>query len=350
MLDFPANQESEKRVAGEDPSFGNNFYRETQTIFNPSATDPQYFNTWKSIASSQPTTDWVANQTPIFVDSTLPNVSCGEISVSNCSSANYQNALQELVTSSNANRSFGLELVSLRQKNAEEITSHGNYYDQWSGALDYAAAAKNTDHRNIRIVANDNSDKQALSLSLSSVPSPKVHTTQIADRNSTPTDVDPHYSRDVCTTTGIQESITWNPNSSTVSRNLVNARQGMTGTQALSVRNPGPLGPFTGYATILRNSRFLRPAEQLLDELCCVARPKNVDIHEVSDKILEDVRVSGSNVESNLSGSSFAFDGSSDMGREVGGVSFSTDSYQHGNLQKKAKLMYMQDEVGKLIF
>lgn len=29
-----------------------------------------------------------------------------------------------------------------------------------------------------------------------------------------------------------------------------------------------PLGPFTGYATVLRGSRFLRPAQQLLEEFC----------------------------------------------------------------------------------
>lgn len=31
---------------------------------------------------------------------------------------------------------------------------------------------------------------------------------------------------------------------------------------------PVPAGPFTGYATILQGSRFLRPAQQLLEEVC----------------------------------------------------------------------------------
>ena len=30
------------------------------------------------------------------------------------------------------------------------------------------------------------------------------------------------------------------------------------------------MGPFTGYASILKGSRFLRPAQQLLEELCDV--------------------------------------------------------------------------------
>ncbi|KAI3474145.1 hypothetical protein Pfo_028933 [Paulownia fortunei] len=32
-----------------------------------------------------------------------------------------------------------------------------------------------------------------------------------------------------------------------------------------------PLGPFTGYASVLKGSRFLKPAQQLLEELCDVA-------------------------------------------------------------------------------
>jgi hypothetical protein len=30
----------------------------------------------------------------------------------------------------------------------------------------------------------------------------------------------------------------------------------------------GPIGPFTGYAAVLKGSRFLRPAQQMLDEIC----------------------------------------------------------------------------------
>ncbi|KAI4354577.1 hypothetical protein L6164_003427 [Bauhinia variegata] len=33
-------------------------------------------------------------------------------------------------------------------------------------------------------------------------------------------------------------------------------------------RTPVPMGPFTGYASILKGSRFLKPAQQLLEELC----------------------------------------------------------------------------------
>ncbi|KAJ8747093.1 hypothetical protein K2173_008892 [Erythroxylum novogranatense] len=46
-----------------------------------------------------------------------------------------------------------------------------------------------------------------------------------------------------------------------------------TGSSSNDVsRSSVPLGPFTGYASILKGSRFLRPAQQLLEELCDVGR------------------------------------------------------------------------------
>lgn len=38
----------------------------------------------------------------------------------------------------------------------------------------------------------------------------------------------------------------------------------------VSRRSSVPLGPFTGYASILKGSRFLKPAQQLLEEICVV--------------------------------------------------------------------------------
>ncbi|KAG8376958.1 hypothetical protein BUALT_Bualt09G0118200 [Buddleja alternifolia] len=38
-----------------------------------------------------------------------------------------------------------------------------------------------------------------------------------------------------------------------------------------------PLGPFTGYASVLKGSRFLKPAQQLLEELCDVGRGMYAD-------------------------------------------------------------------------
>ncbi|KAK4749503.1 hypothetical protein SAY87_026952 [Trapa incisa] len=46
---------------------------------------------------------------------------------------------------------------------------------------------------------------------------------------------------------------------------------GMLASNEIS-RSSVPLGPFTGYSSILKGSRFLRPAQQLLEELCDVGR------------------------------------------------------------------------------
>ncbi|XP_027350777.1 BEL1-like homeodomain protein 9 [Abrus precatorius] len=45
---------------------------------------------------------------------------------------------------------------------------------------------------------------------------------------------------------------------------------GLVGGNSEVSRNSVPLGPFTGYASILKESRFLKPAQQLLGELCDV--------------------------------------------------------------------------------
>ncbi|PIN18135.1 Transcription factor MEIS1 [Handroanthus impetiginosus] len=375
MLNFSTNsqglmmhQEPGKRVGEASIE---NFSRTIQTTL--ASSDPPYFTTWKSIGSQSSSDNWVANQSPVFVGgglsgsslkvmnstpmSTLDvkpyNLGYQELHSSEISNPHCQKqygdmncssyAIQELVTSSNV-PPFGLELA---QKSSEE-TSHGPWVDggsellllpayadqlgvkgpsdlitrpaegcHWSGELDYLAA-KNSDHRDLRTVANDNSNTQTLSLSLSSVPSPKVHATQIAERD---------------------------PN---LGKTLGNA------SQSLTHRGPGPLGPFTGYATILRSSKFLRPAQQLLEEHCFVARPRNI---EISDKILDEVRVSSAAVSNaepavramagDSSGSSFAFHGSNEKGREAVGTSCSMDPYRPENLQRKAKLLYMQDEVCK---
>ncbi|TKY65960.1 BEL homeodomain protein 9 [Spatholobus suberectus] len=45
---------------------------------------------------------------------------------------------------------------------------------------------------------------------------------------------------------------------------------GLVGGNCEVSRSSVPLGPFTGYASILKGSRFLKPAQQLLEELCDV--------------------------------------------------------------------------------
>ncbi|XP_041994705.1 BEL1-like homeodomain protein 8 isoform X2 [Salvia splendens] len=295
------------------------------------ATDAQYFSTWKTIGGSQ---DWVANHSSIY-NSTNP------ISALNVK-PNYQGYDQELhpsLANSDINGASSIyqnialqdiELASLRHKSSVE-TGHGspwvvggNSSSQWCGELDFSR-----------------SNAQALSLSLSSFPPPKVHETQIAERGLLQT-------RGVCGSSNDQDLRTWKPEMllPPINQNVSSGSRA-PGAQGLTHRNPGPLGPFTGYATILRSSRFLRPAQQMLEELCCIAGPKDDEICDVSDEILDEARVSSEGATNNNEHSmgAFVFDGSSGKSQEAGGTSCSLDAHRPENHQRKAKLLFMKDEL-----
>ncbi|XP_062082129.1 BEL1-like homeodomain protein 1 [Humulus lupulus] len=134
-------------------------------------------------------------------------------------------------------------------------------------------------------------------------------------------------------------------------------------------RSSGPLGPFTGYATILKSSRFLRPAQQLLDDFCG-SKEINVKITcDISERIsggggvsasVSVAALSGSGsgsvdvIEtevlgkgSNSSASSSTFYGSNEISGDCGGGSISLESSRPEHQQKKAKLLYMHEEVGR---
>lgn len=51
----------------------------------------------------------------------------------------------------------------------------------------------------------------------------------------------------------------------------------------LSTTSSVPLGPFTGYALILKGSRFLKPAQQLLEELCDFGGGRNYYAENITD-------------------------------------------------------------------
>ncbi|CAE6085442.1 unnamed protein product [Arabidopsis arenosa] len=91
----------------------------------------------------------------------------------------------------------------------------------------------------------------------------------------------------------------------------------------IASRSSGPLGPFTGYASILKGSRFLKPAQMLLDEFCNVGR----GIY--TDKVIDD------------DDSSLLFDPTVE---NLCGVS---DGGGGDNGKKKSKLISMLDEVYK---
>lgn len=88
-------------------------------------------------------------------------------------------------------------------------------------------------------------------------------------------------------------------------------------------RSSGPLGPFTGYASILKGSKFLKPAQMLLDDFCSVSRA--VYTEQIVDDEDDD--------------SSLLFDPTID---NLCGVS---DAGVGENGKKKSKLISMLDEV-----
>ncbi|KAK9168739.1 hypothetical protein Syun_000879 [Stephania yunnanensis] len=125
-------------------------------------------------------------------------------------------------------------------------------------------------------------------------------------------------------------------------------------------RSMGPLGPFTGYATILKNSKYMRAAQQLLDEFCRVAGPRGgVQTCETSG--MDDSRevsissdpINGEGEIGVIGGTSGVVSSSSlNSTCEAGGGgegqlgTRSCQSYHQPEFQqRKAKLLYMQEEV-----
>ncbi|CAI9778424.1 unnamed protein product [Fraxinus pennsylvanica] len=239
-------------------------------------------------------------------------------------------------------------------KSSSDLTSKpANVCHQWSSELDYSAN-KNA-NGDSGIVANDNSNTQGLSLSLSSAPSRKVHGAQFFDR-------DPSHSlnsRNI-NLSAVPDSMTLNSEYLSSNQNLLIPSNGLGVPSQDIVRkssfaqcNLGPLGPFTGYATILRSSKFLKPAQQLFDEFSTYASPKLSEMPGVSN-LFGEVRVSGDvsgsepvveGTTGDLCGSSFTFYRSNERAYEPGGENSSTNSCWPEYLQRKAKLLNMQDEV-----
>ncbi|XP_047310104.1 BEL1-like homeodomain protein 8 [Impatiens glandulifera] len=116
----------------------------------------------------------------------------------------------------------------------------------------------------------------------------------------------------------------------------------------------GPLGPFTGYATILRSSKFLKPAQVLLDEICNSIGQKSVqkcNVSEIAKSPVRDINrdeymiefqkgaVDNDVLQTTFYGSNDQISGEGGL---RGGLNENCSPEFH---QKKAKLMFMLDEV-----
>lgn len=246
--------------------------------------------------------------------------------VTSATNSNANNNSRETGRVSNWSNPAGNELVLL-----PAFADHVN-------AMDYS-------ENKVTGVAGDNSNTQVLSLSLSSVPSSKQHLgggTQASEK--LPADY-------MC---GLNVKPRQPPPPLTSSYDTV-----VGNSAAFAQRGSGPLGPFTGYATILKSSKFLRPAQQLMDEFCNILAPKSFNVLQSAspaDKVSARIGVTGTTDHQSVVGgftggdsggsSSTFFSSNEKMVRDAGGLSSSNhESYKPEYLQKKAKLMYMQDEV-----
>lgn len=215
------------------------------------------------------------------------NLSTSNIEFS--SSVLYHDTLQEVVKSATAGNQ-GVDIGSW--------TENGSGFPLLPNCMDQSRQLYNKNCElgsNSRINVPDNSSAQGLALSLS--PVPRTNTMQMEKRNN-----------------------------AIVPENF-----------AIAHRSAVPLGPFTGYATILKSSKFLRPAQQLLDELCDLAAGSSnvIKCSNLSKKVRDGFRVYCDVAAESSSGG--------------GGVGDSTGLNESNvcpeYLQKKAKLIFMQDEV-----
>jgi phage gp45-like len=135
----------------------------------------------------------------------------------------------------------------------------------------------------------------------------------------------------------------------------------VVGTSTHAFRNTGPLGPFTGYATILKSSGFLKPAQELLEEFSIVTGPKLMRTFEMFERISgdqvsapaladtvntvdEEGGTNGNDI-SGISSSTFYSSNKRSGSAGVGGGGSSCGSYGPEYQQMKAKLLFLEEEV-----
>ncbi|KAG7036838.1 BEL1-like homeodomain protein 8, partial [Cucurbita argyrosperma subsp. argyrosperma] len=293
----------------------------------------------------------------------------------------YQNSLQGVTSASIGTQD--MEMTSIVQHNFTEINQTGScegsgnelallpvYRDQpnvlpydstgswtdrtfyncrsWTGEL--GSIARKTGEE-LRTFMSD-SNPQGLSLSLSSNPPSKLPTAQFEESEELQENMtvlkNPQESK-----SGKSESFCRLPNPTSIgNKNHGKSLQDAMGAPMNTYRNTGPLGPFTGYATILKSSKFLKPAQLLLDEFCGSNGQKFVQPYEVFEKTSGEVGPSAVHSafrnevfkENSSCAEASTFCGSNET--NVSGVgSISSESHQPEYQQKKAKLLYILEEV-----
>ncbi|KAJ9555507.1 hypothetical protein OSB04_010121 [Centaurea solstitialis] len=225
------------------------------------------------------------------------------------SASYYHNTLQEVVTSATVGSHVH------HGKNFLEINQSIPCWMNASDQLGFIANRSN-DHRDGTMVGGTNEPNcitQGLSLSLSSVPHPKPEFPNLHSGSKA----------------GLKTDLLGNSDPK---------------VSSFAHRNVGPLGPFTGYATILKNSKYLKPAQELLNDNCQVGGHELVQRCDNTHKILEEEmsRVSGESGNSGGASSSTIYGSNEHIAGRSGSL---PESYRPEFHHKKAKLLYMQEEV-----
>ncbi|XP_061376698.1 BEL1-like homeodomain protein 8 [Gastrolobium bilobum] len=334
-----------------------------------------YLGNWRSSAQNQQGCDWIVNYGSSSLSAAelnnvstynevteiqFNNASGGEIQKQlgvmhhhhhpphSSSSPLYQNALQDIVKSASIS-AHGSDMSSLMQQQQQQ-TGHGIWVGD-ANEFEPQPSYGNQNNNPLRFGWTNrtvDSNPQSLSLSLSSNAQSKPCVSQFEDGTA---------SDDLQSGSGISKDPQCLKYMKSIVKSSIEDTVGLT--SKASYRNVGPLGPFTGYATILKSSRFLKSAQQLLDEFCCLSGSKFGKTCDGSERVSEDVSASTSadtvtvnetgvatNNASNSGSSSSMFyisnENSADMGAGSGSFCLSSrPDYQ----QKKAKLLYMQEEV-----
>lgn len=228
MLDYStSNSNNFDQVAADDALFND-------ALSSKLAADPQTCVNWRTPGGSQSCCDWVVNY--------------GSGSGSN---PFYENTLQDVtILPAVAHEdlwedgAFGDHHDALRLNISSSTPTWIHPSPTWNGDLGFLGIKSNTG-----LETDSNSQSQGLSLSLWSKP-------HFGEQN---------YGSDALNLTSTAATFS-------VSHHLPkplksgSSLEDVVGTCAPI--NSGPLGPFTGYATILKSSKFLKPAQQLLDQLC----------------------------------------------------------------------------------
>ncbi|CAL0304067.1 unnamed protein product [Lupinus luteus] len=238
----------------------------------------------------------------------------------------YQNALQDIFKSSSISAHTS-EMASIQENHgilggnaSESVLYHPSYANQanmWTNQNGFNDKMINgqQQHKHARNVFSDSKNPQGLSLSLSSNSQSNPFSQFELDPQSL-SGVSKHVK-------SFQDSIPMGiPSNSTTHRNI------------------GPLGPFTGYATILKCSRFLKPCQELLEQFCSRCRGLSASTSADVDEnwVAEKSGVSGA------SSSTLFYNSNEDTAADGGASSSFGISFRPECQMNKANLLFMQDE------